>query len=338
MFSRVTEVLQRPSLIQLRGNLLIARFEMMKVCSALEALRLLLRDGVLTPGDTVIDSSSGLYAQSLALAAHRFGLNCYIVGSTTISPDLQVQLRLLGATLECVERSSSLKYDQLMRVSRIHEILREHPDFHWMRQYHDRVHYAGYAAIADAVADEIGLDNLSIIGGVGSGASTGGIVSVLRGYNDSVRAVGIQPFGSLTFGSEAVADPDILVAGIGSSIPFDNVCYPLYDEIHWLGFNVALSGTIALLADHTIYAGPSTGLGYAVASHLAGSHPDQDFLFIAPDTGHRYAESVYSRFAEAEPLADFTPSFVDSAAELRMPWSAMHWNRRTYSIQEEAGS
>lgn len=219
----------------------------MKVVSALAAVRHLLDTGAVRRGDTLLDSSSGIYAYALALACHRHGMRCHIVGSTTVDHTLRTQLAVLGATLERMEPCSDLKLDQKRRVERIHEILAEHPEYHWMRQYHDDIHYLGYRAIAHRVREATGTDELTVVGGVGSGASTGALARYLRADSADVELVGVQPYGSVTFGAEHVCDPEIIIAGIGSSIPFANVSHELYDTLHWISFDAALSGSIDLL-------------------------------------------------------------------------------------------
>lgn len=312
------DAIGRPDLIRLAPDLLCLRFETMKVLSADAAVRHLLETGAVAPGDTVVDSSSGIYAVALALACHRHGLRCHIVGSTTVDQPTEVQLTLLGATLERMPRSTDLKLDQSRRVARIRELLAADPRLHWMRQYHDDVHYLGYRAVAERVRAALGPTPLTLVGGVGSGASTGGLARYLR-ETGPVRLVGVQPFGSVTFGSEGVADPDILIAGIGSSIPFGNVRHEAYDVIHWTGFGAALSGSVALLRDHALFAGLSAG-----AAHLAARwerEPGRTTVFLAADTGHRYVDGVFARHREAVPLTDLTPH----EDRLALPWSRREW-------------
>jgi cysteine synthase A len=203
-----------------------------------------------------------------------------------------------------------------------------------MRQYHDPIHYEGYRNIAKQIAEDLDHQPIAVIGGVGSGASTGGLVTSFRDSGIDVLAVGIQPFGSVTFGSELIHDPEVIIAGIGSSIPFENVHYNLYDEIHWLSFNTALSGSVALLKDHALFAGLSSGAAYAVARYTASKTPERQHIFVAADTGHRYVDAVFARHEEATLLADLSPIVVDSLSDLTMPWSSMTWNRRSYEVLE----
>ncbi len=298
----------------------------MKVVSALAAVRHLLDTGTVRRGDTLIDSSSGIYAYALALACHRYGMHCHIVGSTTVDHTLRTQLDVLGAHLEQMQPSTDLKLDQSRRVARVREILREHPDYHWMRQYHDDVHYLGYEAVAERIQEETGAGSLTLVGGVGSGASTGALAHYLRKRSVDVRLVGVQPFGSVTFGSDHVADPEIIIAGIGSSIPFGNVRHDLYDTVHWLAFDAALAGSVDLLRRHAVFAGLSSGAAYLAARWERGEEPERTAVFIAADTGHRYVDTVFVRHAEAARVEDLAPRQVSGTAELALPWSRLNWN------------
>ncbi|NHD15934.1 MULTISPECIES: pyridoxal-phosphate dependent enzyme [unclassified Actinopolyspora] len=328
MDEHIADALSRPDLVRLTDRVFCVRFETMKVVSALAAVRRLLDEGRVRPGDTVLDSSSGIYAYALALACHRFGLRCYIVGSTTVDETLRVQLEVLGATLERMPPSGSLELDQNRRVRRVREILWRNPEYHWMRQYHDDIHYLGYRTVAEDLVRELGVDEVTVVGGVGSGASTGALAVYLRQRSVDVRLVGVQPFGSVTFGSEHVADPEIIIAGIGSSIRFDNVVHGLYDTIHWTAFEAALSGSVELLRRHAVFAGLSSGAAYLVANWESAVDRDRAVLFIAADTGHRYTESVFARHEQARDLDSLAPREVLTREELSRPWSRMAWNRR----------
>lgn len=328
MYEHYADAIAAPALIRLDENLFVARFESMKVYSAVAAVERLLAEGIVARGDTLLDSSSGIYAYALALACHKFGLRCYIVASKTVDRTLMLQLQILGATVEQAQPMATLKLDQSFRVARIAELLRDHPRMHWMQQYHDDIHYVGYAPVAAQIRHEIGAHPLTVVGGVGSGCSTGGIVQALRKHDPSVALVGVQPFGSMSFGAEHVEDPGIIIAGIGSSIAFRNVRHALYDEIHWVSFDAGLAGTVALLRRHGVFAGLSSGCGYLVARREALRDPSRRVLLLAADTGHRYVDAVFAHHAQAGDVDALAPTFVDGVEALALPWSAMAWRRR----------
>ncbi|WP_051116457.1 pyridoxal-phosphate dependent enzyme [Amycolatopsis nigrescens] len=326
----ITDAIKSPSLIRLAPNVVLARFETMKVYAALGAVRTLLDRGTVRPGQTLVDSSSGIYALALAMACHRYGLRCHIVASTTVDAGMRAQLEVLGAEVDQMPPSEDLRLDQERRVRRVRQLLAQRPDMHWMRQYHDAVHYAGYAELAELVAAALPPGPVTVVGSVGTGASTGGLVERLRLDDPDVRLLGVQPFGSVTFGSERFPDPDAIIAGIGSSIPFENVRHRLYDRLHWLGFSHAMAGAVGLLREHAVFAGLSTGAAYLATRWEARRHPERTHLVIGADTGHRYVERVFSRHAEALDPAVLWPSEIGSLAELTPPWSTMDWARRPY--------
>ncbi|GAA3487448.1 pyridoxal-phosphate dependent enzyme [Streptomyces cremeus] len=325
MHEHIAEAVKEPHVVTVPPGAICLRFETMKLYAALGAVRHLLDTGLVKPGDTLVDSSSGIYAHALALACHRHGLRCHIVGSTTVDRTLRVQLEILGATLEQVRPSRNLRLDQNLRVERISQLLRENPHFHWMRQYHDAVHYLGYRDVADLIRKEVPEGPLTLVGGVGTGASTGAVATYLREAGRDVRLVGVQPFGSVTFGAEHVLDPDMIIAGIGSSIPFQNVRHDLYDRIHWVNFDYATSGAVALLRASGIFAGLSAGAAYLAARWELQRDTTRTCVFFAADTGHRYVDSAYSRHADAVAPGAMRPHEVAGQGALRHPWSAMDW-------------
>ena len=325
MHEHIAEAVKAPDLIALRPELLCLRFESMKIYSALGAVRHLLDSGTVRPGDTLVDSSSGIYAQALALACHRYGLKCHIVGSTTVDRTLGLQLEILGVTLEQVAPSKDLRLDQELRVRRVAEILESDPSYHWMRQYHDGIHYNGYREVAAQLDREVPEGPLTLVGGVGSGASTGALATYLREAGREVTLVGVQPFGSVTFGSQDVPDPDMIIAGIGSAIPFGNVRHELYDRMHWVNFDCALSGAVGLLRDSGVFAGLSTGAAYLTTRWELRRDPARTHVFIAADTGHRYVDSAFAHHAQAPAADTLKPREITSLDELSHPWSTAAW-------------
>lgn len=325
--SHITDAIRAPSLIRLSDNVVLLRFETLKIYAALGAVRALLADGTVRPGDTLVDSSSGIYALALAMVCHRYDLRCHIIASTTVTPTIRAQLEILGATVDQMPAESDLRLDQNRRVERVRQLLRANPGMHWMRQYHDPVHYLGYAELADLVRAALPDTRLAVVSSVGTGSSSGGLIQPLRAHDPATPLVGIQPFGSVSFGSERFQDPDAIIAGIGSAIPFDNVRHDLYDQIHWLTFRYAMAGAIGLMRDHAVFAGLSTGAAYLAAAWTARRDPGRTHLVVGADTGHRYVERVFARYRDALDPDTLKPMEIDSLDGLAPPWSVMHWRR-----------
>ena len=329
MYEHYAEAIQDPDAIRLAPGLVCLRFEIMKVRSALVAVGRLIESGQVRRGDTLVDSSSGIYAHALALACHRHGMRCHIVASTTVDRTLRVQLEILGATLDQMDHATDLKLDQNLRVERVAQLLRENPSFHWMRQYHDDIHYRGYEPVADQLGEACPDGPLTVVGGVGTGASTGALSTGLRAAGRDIELIGIEPFGSVTFGAEHTADPDMIIAGIGSSIEFRNVRHHLYDRIHWVSFEYARAGAIGLLRDSGMFAGLSSGAAYLAARWERALNPARTVVFLAPDTGHRYVEAAFEGHAEVPDLGGLRPTEIRQTTDLTLPWSVRAWPRRS---------
>ena len=332
----ITDAIKAPTFVSLDDNVVLARFETLKVYAALGAVRTLVEREAIRPGHTLVDSSSGIYALALAMACHRYGMRCHIVASTTVTRTMRTQLEILGATVEQMPPSDDLRLDQHRRVARIRELLERNPHMHWMRQYHDPVHYVGYVEMADLIRSALPLPSLTVVASVGTGASSAGLIGPLREHDPDVRLVGLQPFGSVTFGSERFQDPEAIIAGIGSAIHFDNVRHELFDQIHWTSFRYAMAGTVGLMRDHAVFAGLSTGAAYLAVTWEARRDPARTYLLIGADTGHRYADQVFIRHREALDPRRLEPVEIDSLAELSPPWSTMRWGRRRYTAPEES--
>lgn len=329
IYQHIADAIKAPKIINLKENLFIARFESMKIYSALAAVKSLLDKGKIKTTDTLIDSSSGIYAYALALACNKYCLKCHIIASKTVDAALKVQLELMGATVEPAASAPNLKMDQENRVKRIYEILATRSDVHWMQQYHDDIHYLGYKELADLILENFDTPKLTLVGGVGSGCSTGAIATYLRDAGVDVTLHGIQPFGSVTFNSEHVDDPGIIIAGIGSAIPFKNVRYDVYDYIHWVSFSYCSMGAVSLLQNHGIFSGLSTGACHTVANWCAKQDSGNPCLFIGADTGHRYVETVFQSRGNDNDIGPLRPIKIIDMESMEMPWSVINWKRRT---------
>lgn len=240
MYSSFTEKMAQPDLIDLGDGIYVLRFEVMKVTSVYRAVKELLARGVIRHGQTLVDSSSGIYGHALALVCRELGLKCHVFASVAVDDGIKTQLKYLGATYDQVAGGGgNLQHDQEARVRLVHDYLRRNPDAYWMQQYHDDVHYAGYEHVAELLLKELGWAEMTLVGGVGTGASTSAMSRYLRESCPNVRVAGIQPFGSRSFGSENFPLDGFIIAGIGSGIRFDNIDYSAYDDIHWVDFDVS---------------------------------------------------------------------------------------------------
>ncbi|MFJ3769620.1 cysteine synthase [Streptomyces sp. NPDC090082] len=246
-----------------------------------------------------------------------------------------------------MEPSGDLKRDRKRRVARIPGILTEHPGYRWMRQSHEAVHCLEYRAVDGRIrrATRASTGSLSsaaaVPGGLDRRPSPAACVRAGGdGGSAGVRLVGVPSYGGVTSGSdtsgsEHVSEPEIVIAGIGSSVPFGNVCYELYDVVRWIAFDAALSGSVELLRRYVVFAGLSAGAACLAARHERAGASERTVLFIAADTGrrcrrtpgHRCVDAVPARLREGARLSGPAPRETRGRNGLTLTWPRMSWNR-----------
>ncbi len=244
-------------------------------------------------------------------------MRCHIVGSNHRRQHPAHRLDVLGAHLEQMPPSSSLKHDQNRRVARVREILRENPDYHWMRQYHDDIHYLGYEAVAELI--HYGpVATHSPRRRRGLGASTGALAHYLSKRSVDVRPRGRPAVRECHLRQRARADPEIIIAGIGSSTA---------------SATSATTSTTPCTASRPTPPSPAAstccvGTPYSRACppepHTSPpgerrEEPGRTALFIAADTGHRYVDTVFARHREAGRIEGSGPRPVRGTDELTLP-------------------
>ncbi|MEU6928206.1 pyridoxal-phosphate dependent enzyme [Streptomyces sp. NPDC046385] len=261
--------------------------------AAIWILREAVRRGDITRDTTVVESSSGNFALSLASFLNELGVPFVPVLDPNVNAATERTLRRLCARVEKVTEPDGTGGYLLSRLDRVARLRAELPDVYWPDQYANpdgaRGHYELTAG--ELLADVGRIDYLFV--GVGTGATVNGLSHRLGKEQPDALVIAVDVEGSAIFGAPPARR---LIPGIGSSIR-----PPLVDAA-WIGKVVVLSerdevaGCRALLQDHGIYAGGSTGCVYAaITRHFEGhSGPEPVVAFLCADNGEPYAETVYA--------------------------------------------
>ncbi len=339
IYQHIIDYTKSPVLVRISDGLFALRFDLMKIYSVLYAVEELLSKKIIDKNTVLIESSSGVYALSLALVCHKFGMRCCLVLSEHVDKITLIQLKLLGNVTIRILNSDSLEKktfanDQDLRVGIVHRLLKENPNMYWMRQYHDPIHYKGYRVIAEMIKKTVNKDYLLIVGPVGSGASTCGIAQSLNNILVNFKLTGIQPFASITFREEydeTFLDNFPYNSGLGTIVRCQNVDYKLYNDIHFVSEKIAKKGCIELVKDSGIFAGYSSGASYKVAQYEHTQNPKADVIFICPDQGYKYLDIVYKDHElvqNDQQLKEVVPKEIKDTKNLLYPWSFIRWRER----------
>jgi S-sulfo-L-cysteine synthase (3-phospho-L-serine-dependent) len=326
----VVEATELPKIVRLSDNLFAGAFRLMKLLPARHMIEMAEAAGLLRPGGTVIETSSGTLGLGLAIVCRLRGYRLIIVGDPVIDRKLRSQLELLGATVELVDNADQPGGIQRARLVRVEELCQDFPGSYVPGQYDNPENPAAYAPVADLICSALGSVDC-LIGAVGSGGSTGGTAKAIRQREGDVRLLGVDSHASVIFGRP---DGPRLLRGLGSSIRPLNVTYNAYDEVHWVTPEEAFHATRELYRTHGLFMGPTSGAAYLVGKWWARANQGGKAIILLPDEGYRYQDSVYDddwlrahhmlRAGQAQ-----SPTVVSHPGDAGTSWSKIDWARRT---------
>ncbi len=331
IITKTTEAILLPPIQHLSSNLYAAVFELMKLLPAKHIFDQAEKEGVLSKGAKVIESSSGVFGLALAILCAERKYKLTLVSDPVIDKPLKYRLQDLGADVIIVERREEKGGYQQSRLNKVYEYLEQNPDAFWPRQYDNKHNPDGYAPLAELLAKTLGKIDF-LVASVGSGGSSVGTSKYLRAVFPDLRTIAVDSINSVIFGRP---DRKRYLRGLGNSLMPKNADHQIYDEVHWVTAAEAFLATRLLHRRHQLYMGPTSGAVYMVADWLAKKYRDAKIVGIFADTGHRYELTVYSDDWLAEnglylETLPSEPKEVISPSDAGPEWSRIAWNRRDY--------
>ena len=260
--------------------------------SAFYILKHAIESGELTPRSTVVESSSGNFAISLASFCRALEVPFIPVidPNTNRSTD-----RLLSLACSHVERVTLRDHqggylgNRLVAVQRLLDVV---DDAYWPNQY-------GNIRAADAHDEMTGgelcqvFDRIDyVFVGVGTGATIAGLSRRLRRDMPSVRVIAVDAAGSVAFGGQPQPRR---IPGIGSSIRPPLLDHAEIDDTVIVGEDETVRACHRLVTRHGIFAGGSTGSVLAAIDRYFDGYRGRPpvVVFLCADRGTAYGETVY---------------------------------------------
>lgn len=331
LYSSVSDSILLPKLIQLERNLFVAAFTVMKLLPAKEMIVQAIKQGDIRSESMVVDTSSGTFALGLGMICAEHHLPFRIFGDPAIDEDMIRRLRDLGGEVHISRNPKNPGAYQAMRLVALKAFLADNPQSFWAHQYDNLNNTNAYKIVGEQLLDAISSP-FHLVGPVGSGGSTGGIIKTVRTYRKEAKLIGVDTFNSVLFGQQ---DGKRVLRGLGNSIMPKNLDHTCYDEVHWVSANDAFQLTRELFKKYALFCGPTTGAAFQVARYLAQENKNDNYIFISPDEGYRYLDTIYNdAWLKNEsfyvPNLTATPQQVAHPKEAQDPWSFMYWDRRSY--------
>lgn len=245
------------------------------------------KDGLIKPGDTLIEPTSGNTGIGIALAGAVLGYKVIITMPEKMSQEKQSVLERLGATIYRTPTEAA-SHDPDSHISLAKRLQKEIPNAHILDQYanpnNPNAHYNG---TAQEIIDDFGMDLHMVVAGVGTGGTISGIARRLKEYNPSIKIIGVDPEGSILGGGTEVCSYQ--VEGIGYDFFPDVLNNKLIDA--YVKTNDADSFRMArqLIREEGLLVGGSSGAAMWGALQAAKSlAKGQKCLVILPDSIRNY--------------------------------------------------
>ena len=250
------------------------------------------RAGLLHPGDTIVEPTSGNTGVGLAMAAVLKGYRMVAVMADKQSKEKQDLLRAYGA--EVVVTPSDVAPDDPRSYYSVAIEMATRPGHFRPDQYSNPSNpRAQYASAGPEIWRQTDGQVGVFVAGVGTGGTITGIGRYLKEQNPEVIVVGADPVGSIfTAASDDQVHP-YLVEGVGEDFwpkAFDTT---IVDEWERISDAEAFAMTRRLVREEGILAGGSGGMALAGALRAAVRHADLLVVVHVPDGGRNYLSKIF---------------------------------------------
>jgi cystathionine beta-synthase len=250
------------------------------------------REGLLQPGGTIVEPTSGNTGVGLAIVAARRGYHCVFVCPDKVASDKIAQLRAYGA--EVVVCPTSVEPDHPESYYSVSDrLVRERPKAWKPDQYHNPNNpQSQYDTAGPEIWRQTNGRITHFVCGVGTGGTITGIGRFLKEQNPDIQVIGADPEGSVYSGGTG---RPYLVEGIGEDFWPSTYDPSVPDEIIAISDAESFATARRVTRQEGLLIGGSGGTAIAAALRVGRGLP-QDAVVVVhiPDSGRGYLSKLYN--------------------------------------------
>ncbi|WP_458120569.1 cysteine synthase A [Paenibacillus sp. Z6-24] len=253
------------------------------------------KQGVLKPGGTIVEATSGNTGIGLAMVAAAKGYKCVIVMPETMSMERRNLLRAYGAELVLTPGSEGMNG----AVKKAESILSENPDYFIADQFRNKANLKVHREttgpeIVEAI-ESIGGTLDAFIAGIGTGGTITGAGEVLKSHFPGVKIYAVEPAASPILAGGQPGPHKI--QGIGANFVPEILNQDIYDEIIHVENDEAFEMARRVAKEEGVLSGISSGAAVHAALKVAKQlGKDKRIVVIIPSNGERYLSTPLYNF------------------------------------------
>ncbi len=261
------------------------------------------RSGLLRPGSTIIETTSGNTGFSLAMVSIIKGYDCILAVSSKSSKDKIDMLRTMGARVYVcpahVSADDPRSYYQVAK--RLHE---ETAGSIYINQYFNQLNTeAHYRTTGPEIWEQTGGQITHLVACSGTGGTISGTARFLKEQNPDIRIIGVDAYGSVLkkYHETGELDTDEIypyrIEGLGKNLIPEATDFDAIDHFVKVTDGASAHKAREICRTEGIFAGYTSGAAMQAVEqlHEAGEfNASSRVVVVFPDHGSRYMSKVYS--------------------------------------------
>jgi cystathionine beta-synthase len=255
--------------------------------------------GLLKPGGTIIEGTSGNTGMGLALVAAVRGYKMIFTITDKQSKEKVDLLKALGAEVivcpTAVEPDDPRSYYSVAK-----KLAREIPNSFYPNQYDNPMNpEAHYRTTGPEIWEDTEGKITHFICGMGTGGTISGVGKYLKEKNPEIKIIGVDPYGSLYYDfvktGETIKAKTYVVEGIGEDFFPTTMHLNILDDVIQVNDEECFVVARRLVKLEGLFTGGSGGGCISATLRVAKDLGPEDFIVaLLPDTGMRYLSKVYN--------------------------------------------
>jgi cystathionine beta-synthase len=269
------------------------------------------RAGLLKPGGTIVEPTSGNTGVGLAMAANLKGYRLVCTAADKIPKEKVALLEAYGA--EVITCPTDVPADDPRSYYKVAERIRDERGAYLPHQYYNPANpEAHYRTTGPEIWRQTDGRVTHWVVGIGTGGTISGAGKYLKERNPRIRVVGVDTVGSVYayYHRHRQLPPQdqihqYLIDGIGEDFMPGCVWWDCIDDVITIDDRTAYRATLELVRKESIFTGSSGGAAAAGARRVAETLADSALVVtLFPDSGERYLSKLNSEWMRQHGLMD----------------------------------